>query len=73
MEPQDAVTLELRLVEELVERRLAGEGGIRRGILLHVGRLVAGHRGPQVDEDARQLAAVDVVVADLADRAVPVG
>ena len=65
------VALELGLVEELVGGRLVGKRRVAAGVLLKVGGLVAGHRRLDVDEHAGHLAAVDVVVADLADGAVP--
>ena len=63
--------LELGLVEKLVDGRLAGERRVVRGVVPHVGRLIAGQRRADEHERAGDRLGVDLVVADLADGDVP--
>ncbi len=71
VKPQHSVALELRLVEPLIGRRLVGELLVLRRIAEHIGRLVAGDRGLQVEKRSDMPPRIDLVVADSAHRAVP--
>ena len=68
---QGPVALELRFAEELVERRLVRECGVLGRVVQDVRWLVAGQCGFDVDENPGDGLRVDVLVVDLADRAVP--
>jgi len=62
-----AVGLELGFVEELVRGRFVGKGGVTRGVVLDVRRLVPGQRGFEIDQGAGGGVGIHFVVANHAD------
>src|SRR5262245_29019851 len=71
MMTQGTIALELRLGQELVQRRLMRKVGVSRAVIENVGWLISRHRRHEKDENAGQGFAIDVLIVDDPDNTVP--
>src|SRR5258708_29034599 len=73
MAAEASVALELGFGEKLINRRFVREGVVRFPVVAHVGGTVVIDRRLDVEQTADGVSAVDILVIDVARRAITTG